>query len=196
MQFLLPEFLEEQRKGLAELAEMLRKSRVEGARTAAVQSAARIKALTGRVQELARSGVRLTSISQGAAQRLIELQSDIVTSALDDAAVQLERMAYTENVRDLARMNAEVLQSARQRIVEDIARAMAILKGAAGEAREVAAPARKSVAVKAKKAAPKKKAVRKKARVKTKAKAAPRKAVRRVGRKVSKMARGAGRRRS
>lgn len=188
MQFLLPEFLEEQRKGLAELAEMLRKSRVEGARTAAVQSAARIKALTGRVQELARSGVRLTSISQGAAQRLIELQSDIVTSALDDAAVQLERMAYTENVRDLARMNAEVVQSARQRIVEDIARAMAILKGAAGEAREVAAPPRKAVL--------KKKAVRKTARVKAKAKAAPRKTVRRVGRKVSRTARDAGRRRS
>jgi len=47
-------------------------------------------------------------------------------------------MAYTESVRDLARMQAEVLQSARQRIVDDIARAVVILKDAASDARKVA----------------------------------------------------------
>ena len=163
----LGEFLEEQTKGLAELAENLRKSRVAAARKAALESAVRIKSLNERVRALARSGVRLTSISQGAAQSLIELQADIVTAALSDAAAQMERVAYTENVRDLARVQGEVLQAARQRIVEDIARTMAILKSAAGDVRKVAAPARAAVAAKRGKAARGKAATRAKAKTKT-----------------------------
>jgi phasin family protein len=132
------EFLEEQTQGLKEMVENLRKSRVEAARKAALESASRIKALNSRVRELARSGVQLANISQGAAERLIELQSEIVTTALSEAAEQLQRIADTGSVRELARGQAEVLQAARQRIVEDIARAVKILKGAAGDARKVA----------------------------------------------------------
>jgi len=161
----LGEFLEEQTKGLAELAENLRKSRIAAARKAAMESAARIKSLNERVRALARSGVRLTSISQGAAQSLIELQADIVTTALSDAAAQMERVAYTENVRDLARVQGEVLQAARQRIVEDIARTMAILKSAAGDVRKVATPARTTARAKAK--------VKVKAKAKTRVAARP-----------------------
>ena len=134
MQLAINEFIEEQKKGLAELLDNLKRSRVEAARAAARQSAARIKALNGRVRDMARSVVRLTAVSQGAAQSLIELHADIVTSALTDAAAQIERMAYTESVRDLARMQAEVLQATRQRIVADMARTVTILKGAAGDA--------------------------------------------------------------
>jgi hypothetical protein len=137
MEFGLNEFLSEQRKGLAQMIARQRKAGVEAARQAARDSAARMKALNGRVRDLARSGVRLTSVSQGAAQSLIELQSDIVSSALTDAAAQIERMAYTESVRDLARMQGNVLQATRQRIVEDLARAVKILKDAAGDARKV-----------------------------------------------------------
>ena len=54
MQFAINEFIEEQRKGLAELLENLSKSRVDAARSAARQSAARIKELNGRVRALAR----------------------------------------------------------------------------------------------------------------------------------------------
>jgi phasin family protein len=133
----MSEFLDEQTKGLAELVETFRKARVTAARKAALESAARIRALNQRVRDLARSGVRLSTISQGTAERLIELQSDIVTSALTDAAAQLQRIADTEHVRDLARGQAEVLQATRQRIIDDITRALTILKDAAGEAREV-----------------------------------------------------------
>jgi len=135
----MSEFLDEQTKGLAELVKNFRKSRVAAARKAAIESAARIKALNGRVRNLARSGVRLTGISQGAAQSLIELQSDIVTAALNDAAAQLQRIADTASVRDLARDQAEVLKATRQRIVDDLARAMTILKEAARDARAVTA---------------------------------------------------------
>lgn len=136
----LNEFIDEQRKGLTELLENLSKSRVAAARNAARQSAARIKSLNGRVRALARSGVRLTAVSQGAAQSLIELHAEIVDSALTEAAAQIERLAYTENVRDLARLQTEVLQATRQRIVADIERTVGILKGAASDARKVVAP--------------------------------------------------------
>jgi phasin family protein len=132
------EFLEEQTRGLAELVENLRKSRVAAARKAASESAARIRALNGRVRGLARSGVRLTSVSHGAVQSLIELQEDIVTAAISDAAAQIQRLAETESVRDLARQQSNVLQATRQRIVEDITRAVTILRGAARDARKVA----------------------------------------------------------
>jgi phasin family protein len=140
MQLAINEFIEEQRKGLAELLENLSKSRVAAARNAARQSAARIKALNGRVRALARSGVRLTAVSQNAAQDLIELHAEIVNTALTEAAAQIERLAYTESVRDLARMQGDVLQAARERIVEDMARAVTILKDAAGDARKAVAP--------------------------------------------------------
>ena len=165
------EFIDEQKKGLTELLANLSKSRVVAARNAARESAARIKELNGRVRALARSGVRLTSVSQGAAQDLIELHADIVNAALTEAATQIERLAYTESVRDLARMQSEVLQATRQRIVDDIARALTILKDAAGDARKAVAP-REPVAKPApKKAAPARSKVSAKARVPAKAKA-------------------------
>jgi phasin family protein len=134
----LNEFLEVQTTGLAELARRLRQSRAAVARKAAAASAARVRSLNGRVRSLARSGVRLTSISQATAQSLIELQAEIVTDALTDASEQMQRIAYTSSVRDLAREQAGVLQAAQQRIVNDIARAVKILKGAAGDVRMVA----------------------------------------------------------
>ncbi len=137
----LNEFLEEQTTGLAELARRLRQSRAAVARKAAAASAARVRSLNGRVRNLARSGVRLTSISQATAQSLIELQAEIVTDALTDAAEQMQRIVYTSSVRDLAREQAGVLQAAQQRIVNDIARAVTILKGAAGDVRKVASGA-------------------------------------------------------
>jgi len=173
MQFAINEFIEEQRKGLAELLENLSKTRVAAARSAARQSAARIKELNGRVRALARSGVRLTAVSQNAAQDLIELHAEIVNTALSEAAAQIERLAYTESVRDLARMQAEVLQATRQRIVDDIARAVTILKDAAGDARLAVKPpapaARKAPARKA--PAPRRAKVKAKAKTATKPRA-------------------------
>jgi len=163
MQFAINEFIEEQRRGLAELLENLSKSRVAAARSAARQSAARIKAMNGRVRALARSGVRLTAVSQNAAQGLIELHAEIVNTALTEAAAQIERLAYTESVRDLARLQAEVLQAARERIVDDIVSAVTILKDAAGDARKAVAP---SAATAARAPAPKAPA-RRKAKAKT-----------------------------
>jgi phasin family protein len=170
------DFLDEQTKGLAELAEHLRTSRLAAARQAAVKSAARIRSLNGKVRALARSGVKLTSISQGTVQSLIELQADIVNDGLTDAAAQIERIAYTGSVRDLAREQAEVLKAARERIAGDLTRAMTILRKAAQDASRVgerqASP----------KAATKRKPAKKKKVAARKTRAAARK-TRAVGRK-------------
>jgi len=188
------EFIDEQKKGLAELVGNFSKARVAAARSAARESAARIRALNDRVRKLSRSGVRLTAVSQGAAQSLIELQADIVTTALGEAAAQMERMAYTESVRDLARMQADVLQATRERIVADISRTVTVLRDAAGDARK--AVASRPAAAPAPKRAKKKAAARRRpvaraaarAKVKTKVKTAARRksTARRAKRKSSR----------
>jgi phasin family protein len=156
------DFLDEQKKGLEELAEHLRTSRLAAARQAALKSAARIRSLNGKVRALARSGVKLTSISQGTVQSLIELQADIVNDGLSDAAAQIERIAYTGSVRDLAREQAEVLKAARERIAGDLTRAMTILRKAAQDASKVGErPAAPKAAKKRKVAKKKKVAARK-----------------------------------
>jgi len=132
----LTEFIAEQRKGLVELMKNLRQARVKAAREAARSSASRIKALNQRVRTLAKSGLRVNEVSHGAAQNLIELQADIVASALTDAAAQIERLSYTETARDFARLQGEVLQATRHRIVDDLARAVTALKGAASDVRK------------------------------------------------------------
>jgi hypothetical protein len=178
----MSEFVAEQMKGLTEMVTELRRSRVAAAREAAVESAARIKSLNQRVRSLARSGVRVTAASQGAVQSLIELQEDIVTSALNDAAAQMERLAYTESVRDLARVQGEILHAARQRIVDDIARAVTVLKSAAGDVRKAAGRVEAAKPAKAKGKAKAKARTKPKAKAKAKAKRKARKTVPRARR--------------
>jgi hypothetical protein len=178
----MSEFIAEQMKGLTEMVTELRRSRVEAARKAAVESAARIKSLNQRVRSLARSGLRVTAASQGAVQSLIELQEDIVTSALNDAAVQMERLAYTESVRDLARVQGEILQAARQRIVDDIARAVTVLKSAAGDMRKAAERPEAAKPIKTKAKAKAKVKVKAKTRTPTRAARNVRKTARRARR--------------
>lgn len=181
----LSELIAEQREGLVDLVKNLRQSQVKAAREAARSSAMRIKALNQRVKELAKSGLRVNEVTHGAAQNLIELQADIVTSALTDAAVQIERLSYTETARDFARLQGEVMQATRQRIVDDLARAVTALKDAAGDVRKAVArpvaakPAKAGKAVRRKAKAPararSKTAVKAKAKAKAKSKAKSRK---------------------
>ena len=70
-----------------------RKNSAATVREAITGSAETLKALKSPVRMIARSGVKLTSVSQTAVQSLIELQSDVVTSALTDVALRLERAA-------------------------------------------------------------------------------------------------------
>lgn len=134
----IKDFVNEQAQVLAAQAGKLREKPVEAVRGATARSADRIRALREPVRVVARSGVKLTAISHGTAQSLIELQAQLVTSALDDAAAQLERAARTETPLELVRDQAEVLRATRERIVKDFGQAVAILKDAGGDVRKVA----------------------------------------------------------
>ena len=105
----IKDFVTEQTQSLAGQARKIRKEPVQAARDVAVKSAAGIKALQDPIRTLSRSGVKLTAISQGTAQSLIELQAGMVTAALTDAAAQLERAARTVSVVDLVRDQSVVL---------------------------------------------------------------------------------------
>ncbi len=173
------EFLEEQTRGLKEMAENLRKSQLETARKAALRSAARVRSLNARAREMARSGVKLSNISHGTLERLIGLHEEIVTAALAEAATQIEKLAYTESARDFGRDQARVLQSARERIVNDVSRGMKILREAAEQAREVGARAARAAPAARKPAA-------RKAKAKSKPKAKARKATRKTAARAKK----------
>ncbi len=179
------DFVSERVQGLAEQARELRTKPVENARKVAAKSADGIRGLREPVRAFARSGVKLSSISQSTAQSLIELQEQIVTSALTDAAAQLERAAATVSVTELVRDQAGVLRTARERIIEDMAQAVAILRDAGVDVRKVATqtygqvrakPARKAPA---KKKAPARKKAAKKAPARKKARKAPAKKTKR-----------------
>lgn len=134
----IKDFVNEQREVLAEQAGRLRTEPVKAARAATAKSAERIKALNPRIRAVSRSGVKLTAISQGTAQSLIELQAQVVTTALTEAAAQLERTARSKNVKDLIRDQADVLKATRDRIVQDITQTVTIFKDAGGDVSKVA----------------------------------------------------------
>jgi hypothetical protein len=90
------------------------------------------------VRVVAHSGVKLTVVSQKALQSLIELQSEVVTSALSGAAVRFERAARAESVGALLVEQAEMLPATRDRIVDEATRAVGILKNAGRDVRKVA----------------------------------------------------------
>jgi phasin family protein len=107
-------------------------------RRAAQKSAAGVKALQGPVSAVTRSGVRLTALTQHAMESLLELQLELVTSALTNAVEQLERVSRAGSLRALAGDQAGELKAARGRIANDVRRVVAILKRAGKGVRAVA----------------------------------------------------------
>ncbi|NJD30810.1 MAG: phasin family protein [Gammaproteobacteria bacterium] len=133
--------LDEQKAFMGEQARVLRQAPGTLVRRAAAKSAERVRALSKPAQVVTRSGLRLTSISQHAAEGLLEVQLDVVTAALSNAAEQLDRIARARSLRSLVGGQAEELKAARERIAADIKRVVDILKRAGKGARSVATEA-------------------------------------------------------
>lgn len=134
----MQEFVSEQSHQLATQVSKIRKESVETAREAALGSADNIKLLKAPVRTFARSGIKLTNVTQSTMQSLIELQSDMITSALTDMAHRLERASRADDVIDLVRDQIELVPATRDRIVEDGKRAVEIFKHAGRDLRGVA----------------------------------------------------------
>ena len=132
------EFVNEQRQVLSSQARRLGRAPGKVVRNAAARSAKRIKALQEPVRVVTHSGVKLTNVSHEALLGLMALQLEVVTSALSNAAAQLERVAQSDNVMDLVRGQADDLRATRDRVVKDVKRAVSIVKDAGIGARDVA----------------------------------------------------------
>ena len=130
--------INEQVEFASEQAGVLRRAPATLMRRAAQKSATGVKALQKPVRAVTRSGVRLTSLTQQTLESLLELQLEVVTAALTNAAEQLQRVSRSQSVRALVGGRAEELKAARERIVKDIQRVVAILKRAGKGARAVA----------------------------------------------------------
>ncbi len=170
-------FMNDENKIFTEQARMLRKAPGKAMRGAAARSAKRIKALQEPVRVITHSGVKLTNVSHEAVLGLMALQLEVVTAALSDAAARLERVAQSDNVKDLVSGQVNELRATRERVVDEMKRAVAIVKHAGRGVRNVATEtytkvARPAKAVKAKASRARKSSV--------KAKARPKKAVRRA----------------
>jgi hypothetical protein len=131
-------FVSEQAQVLAEQASRLRRAPGNAVRGAAAASAKRVRALQEPARVVTHSGVRLTNVSHEALLSLMALQLDVVTSALSEAATQLERVAQSDNVKDLVSGQADELRAVRERVVSDVGRAVSIVREAGRGAREVA----------------------------------------------------------
>jgi len=134
----MQEFVAEQTAALQGQVERFAKDSVETVRETVVGSAETLKSLKSPVRTLARSGVKITTVSQNAVVGLIELQSDMLTSAISDAALRLERASRAENIIDLVRDQFEMIPATRARIIEDAQRAALIFKHAGRDLRGVA----------------------------------------------------------
>jgi phasin family protein len=152
------EFVNEQAQVLAEQATRLRRAPGKAVRGVAAKSAKGIRALQDPVRVVTHSGVKLTNVSHEAVLSLMALQLEVVTSALSDAAAQLERVAQSDNVTDLVRGQADELRAVRERVVSDVNRAVSIVRNAGRGARAVATETYAKVARPAKAAKAKAKA--------------------------------------
>ena len=154
------EFVNERAQVLAEQATRLRRAPGKAVRGAAAKSAKSIRALQDPVRVVTHSGVKLTNVSHEAVLNLMALQLEVVTSALSDAAAQLERVAQSDNVTDLVRGQADELRAVRERVVSDVNRAVSIVRNAGRGARAVATETYAKVARPAKAAKAKAKTTR------------------------------------
>ena len=134
----IQDFVSEQTAAISSQVQKFRKDSVETVRDAVSVSADNIKSLKSPVRVIARSGVKVTNVSQTAVASLIELQSDMLTSALSDVALRLERAARADNVIELVRDQFELAHATRSRVVEDAQRAVEIIKVAGRDLKGVA----------------------------------------------------------
>jgi len=133
----MQEFMSEQSQALADQAQKFRRNPERFMRNALVSSAEGLKSLKSPLRVMAHSGVKFTVVSQTAAKDLIELESEVITSALTAAAKRFERAAEARNMVDLVFDQVAMLGGTRERVVDEATRAIEIFKVAGRDTRKV-----------------------------------------------------------
>ena len=130
--------IKEQREFADEQVQVLRGAPGTLVRQAAAKTARTVKALEKPARVATRAGVRLTSLSQHTLESLLELQLEVITSVITNAAAQLERVSRSRSLRGAVGVQAEELRSARDRIAADLKRVIDIVTRAGRGVRTVA----------------------------------------------------------
>ena len=133
----MQEFMSEQSQALADQAQKFRRNPERFMRNALVSSAEGLKSLKSPLRVMAHSGVKFTVVSQTAVKDLIELESEVITSALTAAAKRFDRAAKAENMVDLVFDQVEMFATTRDRVVDEATRAVEIFKVAGRDMRKV-----------------------------------------------------------
>jgi phasin family protein len=150
----LQEFVVDKAQALNDQVTRIRQGSVKSARVAVQGSAESLKGLKNPVRLVARSGVRLSTVSQTAVQELIELQSEALTAAITEFALRLERAARAASVGELVRDQVEMLPATRARVAGDAGRVLQIVTSAGREIRDLATETFERVTEAAEKPAP------------------------------------------
>jgi len=150
----LQEFVVDKAQALNDQVTRIRQGSVKSARVAVQGSAESLKGLKNPVRLVARSGVRLSTVSQTAVQELIELQSEALTAAIAEFALRLERAARAASVGELVRDQVELLPATRARMAGDAGRVLQIVTSASHEIRDLATETFERVTEAAEKPAP------------------------------------------
>src|SRR6185503_17151133 len=150
----LQEFVVDKAQALNDQVTRIRQGSVKSARVAVQGTAESLKGLKNPVRLVARSGVRLSTVSQTAVQELIELQSEALTAAITEFALRLERAARAASVGELVRDQVEMLPATRARVAGDAGRVLQIVTSASREIRDLATETFERVTEAAEKPAP------------------------------------------
>lgn len=137
----MQDFMNEQMQILTGQAQKFGADPLVAVRESATYSADGLKSLKEQVRVAARSGVQLTAVSQKAAEDLIELQSEMITTALTEFASSLERAARAKTLPELLTEQAEAVKASGERFLSDANRATAIFAEAGRGVQKVATQA-------------------------------------------------------
>ena len=110
----MQEYVTERSEVLVDQVRKLRENSAETVKEAITGSADALKSLKAPVRTIARSGVKLTAVSQEARQNMIELVSDVIQAALTEAALRLERATKADNLIELVREQIELTPATRE----------------------------------------------------------------------------------
>lgn len=105
-----------------------------------------LKSLKQPVRVAAKSSVQLSAVSHKAFQDLVELQSDVLTTALTEFASGLERAAHAKDVTALVSAQTDAVRASAERLVNDANRAMEIFATAGRDVQQIAVDAYEKVA--------------------------------------------------
>lgn len=148
------DYMNEQIQAFAGQAQRFGADPLAAVREGMAHSVSGLKSLRQPVRTVARSGVKLSALTQETAQELIQLQSQMVTATLTEMAESLERAAEARDFASLVSAQADALRQSAERFVGDANRALEIFTTAGRGLQTVAVETYEKVAKPAEQPAP------------------------------------------